>query len=110
MQNERIYRTMEDVVAGRNRIARAWHYLPDDQPLGRFSARLPRDEDGVTRDYSFIGCTFDWDVRGAFEGCDVDGVSIPDGGPYGLRDYLNQGSIMGEDHGRWGVHRTTYYS
>ena len=102
MENEKVHRTLEDVVAGRNIMARMWNYVSDSEPVkGRFNSHLPRDADGVTRNHSFLGCRFSWDVVGTFENCDVDGVRIPDGGPYGVRDYLSMASMEGRDHGRW---------
>lgn len=40
---------------------------------------IPRDYDGITRNYNFVNCDFHPASHGKFENCRIDGRPIPDG-------------------------------
>lgn len=69
-------------------VVRLWCLKsPEADYTGTWIFKLPTDEDGVTRDKAFYGCSTRGDCRGRFENCTWNGKPIPDG-TLSLKEWL----------------------
>ena len=60
---------------------------PGTDTTGTWIFSLPTDEDGVTRNKAFYGCSTKGECVGTFENCRWNGTEIPDG-KLSLREWL----------------------
>lgn len=64
-------------------------YIKDDGKGTSYMSgcSIPRDADGITRNVNFVDCDFHPASDSIFEGCSINGVSIPNG-PGCLYEYV----------------------